>query len=206
MLDNNGFDEWAGDYDESIEKYSQGYPFEGYYNVLGYVGDLINLKNEVKILDLGIGTGLLTNELYKNGGQIYGVDFSKKMLERAQKKMPNGVFHCFDFTSGLPEALDGIKFDYIVSSYAFHHISDDEKVKFIDVLRKQLKEAGEIIIADVSFETNEEMIACQESSTNRWDDEEFYMIAENILPKMKNIGLDVSYRQISSCAGVFIIK
>lgn len=37
MLDSKGFDQWAGEYDESIEKYSNGYPFEGYYNVLEYI-------------------------------------------------------------------------------------------------------------------------------------------------------------------------
>ena len=31
MLENKGFDEWSGEYNDSIERYSQGYPFEGYY-------------------------------------------------------------------------------------------------------------------------------------------------------------------------------
>lgn len=205
MLDNKGFDAWSGEYNESIEKYNQGYPFEGYYNVLGYVQSLVKENDKVKILDLGIGTGLLTKELYKNGGQIYGVDFSGKMLELAKKKMPDGNFFCSDFKLGLPEELKEIKFNYIISSYAIHHISDEEKVKFIKELKNHLKEDGKIIIADVAFETKEKMQECKENSGNKWDDDEFYMIADDIIVKMNGLGLDINYTQISSCAGVLEI-
>ena len=70
MLDSRGFNKWAGEYDASIKKYSEGYPFEGYYNVLSYTRSLIKESKEKKILDVGIGTGLLTYELYKKGAQI----------------------------------------------------------------------------------------------------------------------------------------
>lgn len=206
MLDNKGFDEWSGEYDDSIERYSQGYPFEGYYEVLGYVQSLVKANKEAKILDLGIGTGLLTNELYKNGGQIYGVDFSNKMLELAKKKMPDGNFYCFNFKSGLPEEIKELKFDYIVSSYAIHHINDKEKVEFIKELKSRLKEEGKIIIADVAFETKEKMKACKEGSKNEWDDDEFYMIARDIKPKIRQLGFNVNYTQISACAGVIEIN
>lgn len=84
MLDNKGFDKWAGEYDASIQRHSEGYPFEGYYNLLSYVHSLIKESKEIKILDVGVGTGLLTHKLYKKGGQIYGIDFSEKMLELAE--------------------------------------------------------------------------------------------------------------------------
>jgi putative AdoMet-dependent methyltransferase len=77
MLDNKGFDKWAGGYDASIQRHSKGYPFEGYYNVLSYVHSLIKESKEKKIFDVGVGTGLLTYELYKKGAQIYGIDFSE---------------------------------------------------------------------------------------------------------------------------------
>lgn len=67
MLDNKGFDKWAGEYDASIQRHSEGYPFEGYYSVLSYVRSLIKKPKEKRILDVGVGKGLLTYELYKNG-------------------------------------------------------------------------------------------------------------------------------------------
>lgn len=149
MLDNKGFDKWAGEYDASTKRHSEGYPFEGYYNVLSYVHSLIKKSKETKILDIEVGTGLLTDELYKKGGQIYGIDFSGKMLELAKQKMPKGKFYCYDFKHGLPKDLDGIKFDYIVSSYVIHHLDDEEKVNFILKLKGILKENGKIIIAEI---------------------------------------------------------
>ena len=52
MLDNKGFDKWAGEYDASIKRHSERYPFEGYYNVLSYVHSLIKESKETKILDV----------------------------------------------------------------------------------------------------------------------------------------------------------
>jgi len=201
MLDNKGFDAWAGDYDESIDRFSKGYPFAGYYDVLGYVQSLVRADGK-KVLDVGVGTGLLTAELYRSGAEIYGADFSEKMIHLAQKKMPNAEFFCFDFKNGLPEALKRIKFDYIVSSYAIHHLGDSAKVKFIQELICQLRENGRIIIADVAFETREEMAACQKSSGRAWDDDEFYLVAEDIEPELNRLGMNTKYTQISFCAGV----
>lgn len=65
MLNKEGFNEWAGNYDETISKSSHGYPFEGYYDVLGFVQNSVIIGENTKVLDLGIGTGLLTYEIYK---------------------------------------------------------------------------------------------------------------------------------------------
>ncbi len=206
MLDNKGFDKWAGEYDASIKRHSEGYPFEGYYNVLSYVHGLIKESKETKILDVGVGTGLLTYELYKKGAQIYGIDFSEKMLELAEQKMPKGKFCCYDFKHGLPKELDGAKFDYIVSSYAIHHLNDEEKVNFILKLKGTLKENGKIIIEDISFKNHEDMLYCKNVSGNKWDNDEIYLVADKMVKRLNESGLMVRYAQISSCAGVLEIK
>lgn len=169
---------WAGEYDEAIPKLSDSYPFEGYYDVLNYVHNQIKVKNQIKILDIGIGTGLLTNELYKSGAQIYGIDFSKEMLDKARYKMPLANFYLHDFKFGLPSELDNIKFEFIVSSYAIHHLEDNEKINFIMLLKRYLKENGKIIIADISFETRKELEICKNDSSKKWDDEEIYIVAD----------------------------
>ncbi len=206
MLDNKGFDKWAGEYDASIKRHSEGYPFEGYYNVLSYVHSLIKESKETKILDVGVGTGLLTYELYKKGAQIYGIDFSEKMLELAEQKMPKGKFYCYDFKYGFPKKLDGAKFDYIVSSYAIHHLNDEEKVNFILKLKGILKENGKIIIADISFKNHEDMLYCKNVSGNKWDNDEIYLVADKIIKRLNESGLIIRYTQVSSCAGVLEIK
>ncbi|MBU5294455.1 hypothetical protein FYJ27_02870 [Anaerosalibacter bizertensis] len=59
----------------------------------------------------------------------------------------------FDFSKGLPKALENIQFDYIISTYAMHHLEDKEKINFINKLDEYISNDGEIIIGDVAFET-----------------------------------------------------
>lgn len=205
MLDSKGFDKWSGDYDETIMN-SKGYPFEGYYDVLGYVQNKLEITPETKILDLGIGTGLLTHELYKSGAQIYGGDFSAGMIEQAQKKMPKAAFFCFDFSSGLPSELENQSFDYIVSSYAIHHIDHASKVDFIVRLKNKLRENGRILFADVAFESKEALEKCKVDSGDDWDDSEHYMVGYEMVDALKESNIAATYHQISVCAGVLEIR
>ncbi len=204
MLSSTGFDGWAGEYDESILKLSEGYPFEGYYDVLSFVNRCVDLSNGTRVLDIGVGTGLLTKELYRQGAEIYGIDFSPKMLELAERIMPNGRFLCHDFGNGLPVEFKPIKFHYIISSYAIHHLDDDKKIDFIVGLKNSLEKNGKIIIADIAFQTKVEMKQCREN-TKGWDEEECYMVADEITEKLRKRMLKATYTQISSCAGALEI-
>jgi putative AdoMet-dependent methyltransferase len=205
MLDNKGFDEWAGDYDESILKCT-GYPFEGYYELLGHVQNLVEVDPNTLVLDIGIGTGKLTYEIYKRGGLIHGLDFSPKMIELARLKMPNGEFFLFDFQNGLPSEVVRHNYDYIVSSYAIHHVEDDLKMNVILQMKSILKDGGVIVIADVSFRTQQDHDGCKLVSGDLWDSEEHYMVADTLVPQLEAVGLDVKYIQKSSCGGIMIIK
>ncbi|MCP4580207.1 MAG: class I SAM-dependent methyltransferase, partial [candidate division Zixibacteria bacterium] len=59
MLDKDGFEKWAGRYDESIKLHLNTFPFNGYYKVLSAVISLVNPKRGLKVMDVGIGTGFL---------------------------------------------------------------------------------------------------------------------------------------------------
>ncbi|MDF2671949.1 MAG: SAM-dependent methyltransferase [Clostridiales bacterium] len=205
MMNSKGFDNWAGEYDESIAK-SKGYPFEGYYNVLAYVHNMIQINNDTKILDIGVGTGQLTYELYKKGGHVYGIDFSEKMLEFARERMPGAIFYKFNFNNGIPEEIKDLKFDYIVSSYAIHHIDDKQKLNFIKELKSILKYNGIIVLADVAFKTRDALKKCKEKVGNGWDNDEIYMIANEMESELRREGFLTDYVQMSSCAGILKIK
>lgn len=205
MLDNIGFDIWAKDYDKSVEASSREYPFDGYYEVLNTVYNSIDCKAGKSILDIGFGTGILTNKLYEDGARIYGMDFSQGMIEIAKSKMPGGTFIQWDFNNGIPPRLKEMGFDYIVSSYAIHHLSDEKKVEFIGELKQVLNPSGKIIIADVAFENLQDLNACKEISGDSWDEDEIYMVAEELVKNLKDKGINCSYKQISSCAGILEI-
>ncbi|WP_431732577.1 hypothetical protein [Clostridium carnis] len=41
--------------------------------------------------------------------------------------------------------------DSIISSYAFHHLTDDEKYNAVKLFKEKLKSDGNVIIADTSM-------------------------------------------------------
>lgn len=206
MLDNKGFDLWSKEYDKSVEMSSKEYPFDGYYDVLTFIYNSIEDKENKNILDIGFGTGLLTNKLYESGANISGIDFSQGMIDIAKEKMPNGLFIQRDFNLGIPSELKDKKFDYIISSYAIHHLDNLGKVKLINQLKNILSENGKIIIADVGFKTNKDLLACKEQYSHKWDESEIYIVEEDIVKQLQDNGLDVNYTQMSSCAGVLGIN
>lgn len=206
MLNNNGFDDWAKTYDKSVaaSDSAREYPFAGYAAVLAEIRKLIKEPRGAEILDIGIGTGKFSSRLYTEGARICGIDFSAAMLEKARSVIPEGEFYHFDFKSGLPQELKGRKFDYIISSYAFHHLNDEDKAVFLRSLTRNIKPGGSIIIADVAFKTGEALAACREESGGKWDDSEIYLVAESILLLLE--GTNAEYRQISVCAGILTIS
>lgn len=207
MLDQKGFDGWANKYDTELDTLinQKGYPFEGYSDVQNCIINKIksNVTTGLKILDMGFGTGRLTKKLYDLGCDIYGFDFSEQMIDIAHKKMPNAVLVKGCFEDGLPKEFKDIKFDYIVSTWAFHHINDEMKVSLIKNLRNNLLKNGKIIIGDVSFINREARDKCKENTGESFDSEEHYIIYDEF--KVRLDFCDCSYKVMSPCAGVFVI-
>ena len=129
MLDNQGFDLWADGYDEAVGLSDEGneYPFAGYKAVLDRIFNIIMEKPAAAVLDLGFGTGTLTAKLYENGCEIFGQDFSVRMVETASEKMPEAHLYRGDFSQGLAEPLRSRKYDFIVATYSLHHLTDEQK-------------------------------------------------------------------------------
>lgn len=200
MLNSTGFDLWSKDYDKTVQllEESNEYPFAGYKEVLNTVYRTIKECGGKTILDIGFGTGILSKRLYDEGVEIYGIDFSEEMINASKKKMPNAKLFQFDFTKGLPKVLDGQKFDFIVTTYAIHHLTNEEKPSFINLLKSRLTPKGKILIGDVAFETKKDMELCMEQSGDGWDDEEFYIVVEDL----QKIFFDLNFKKISFCGGV----
>lgn len=206
MLDNQGFDLWADDYDKTvnISEENNEYPFAGYKDVLNYIYNRVMKQNNPGILDIGFGTGILTTQLYNVGCNVTGIDFSSNMIDIAKKKMPDALLINWDFIKGLPDEIKNHKFDYIISTYAIHHLTDEEKIKFIKSLSNLLNTNGEILIGDVSFETREELEECRNRYKNSWDNDEVYFIADEVM-KSLNDTCYCTYIKISHCAGILTV-
>ena len=204
MLDNKGFDLWADGYDRSVglSDEENTYPFAGYKNVLSTIYDSIRAGQGKRILDIGFGTGVLTCKLYENGYDITGIDFSEKMIQIAREKMPAARLIQHDFTYGLPAQLQDQKFDAIVCTYAIHHLDDAAKVVFLKELMTHLNPGGKIFIGDVAFAARGELETCRARCGEEWDEEEFYIVAEEIAKEI----IGVHFNRISHCAGILMIR
>jgi putative AdoMet-dependent methyltransferase len=205
MLDSKGFDLWAGGYDENVRECeaSDEYPFAGYKDVLnGIYGAVRNIEN-ARVLDIGFGTGVLTKKLYDDGYEIFGIDFSGKMIKIAQAKMPNAVLLQHDFTNGLPNEFAGIRFDRIVSTYALHHLSDEAKLRFIADLQDRITADGMILIGDIAFESRAKLDMCKETCGHGWDADELYFVFDEF--KRHFPAEKIEFHRVSHCAGIIVL-
>ena len=203
MLNNVGFDLWADGYDESVNLSEENneYPFAGYKNVLNYIYNQIRKQSNANVLDIGFGTGILTTRLYNEGYKITGIDFSNNMIDIAKNKMPKAELINWDFTKGLPNEIINNNFDYIISTYAIHHLTDKNKAIFIESLLKLLNPNGKILIGDISFKTRKELNKCKVKYSSIWDKDEVYFVADEIVDSLCDI-YSCEYIKISHCAGV----
>ncbi len=190
------FDRWAATYDQSS---TEGFPLDGYEQVLDTVRDLAEAEPATTILDVGIGTGNLAQRFQALECTVCGCDFSSEMLARAREKLPHAVLVRYDLLDGWPVELDR-QFDRIVSTYVLHEFDLPTKMKILKTLAERLGPDGRVVVGDVSFETPQD----REQWRSHWDEEEFYWAACEVIPLCPGAGLQVEYRQVSFCGGVYV--
>lgn len=204
MLNNEGFDLWADNYDKSVGLSDEDgtYPFAGYKTILNAIYNRVLSASAKSVLDIGFGTATLTSKLYEQGCNVYGQDFSAKMIELAQAKMPKAHLFQGDFSKGLVEPLTHEHYDAIIATYSLHHLTDPQKVSFLQSLLALLNEGGCIYIGDVAFENRSALEECKAHAGEEWDDDEIYFVYDEI----KEFIPSIHFEQMSDCAGLISIK
>jgi putative AdoMet-dependent methyltransferase len=207
MLNKQGFNLWADGYDKTVQlsEESDQYPFAGYKSVLNQIFNEVMQTMGSRVLDVGFGTGVLTAKLYEHGHHIDGLDFSPRMIELAQAKMPMAHLIEWDISQGLPEMIKDKKYDSIISTYALHHLPDEEKTSFLRGLLPLLTKSGKIYIGDIGFQKREELEKCREHSRGYWDEDEYYFVYEEFQSAVKSFCTS-EFHQISHCGGVMVIS
>lgn len=114
-------------------------------------------KDVVQLLDLGCGTGLELDEIFKRfpSVNVTGVDLTKAMLDQLKRKHPDKNMTLinesyFDYDFGT------CQFDAVVSFQTMHHFSHDDKIKLYSKILTALKEGGQYIECDYMLEKQEE--------------------------------------------------
>ena len=108
--------------------------------------DLLELKPGMNLLEVGCGTGQITQWLADrvHPGRVLAVDFSAQMLEKARVKAITAEFSRADVCS---EVL-GEKFDTILCFHSFPHFRD--KPAALQNLTRALKPQGQLLILHLS--------------------------------------------------------
>ena len=203
MLNQEGFNLWAEDYDKAVHlsDESSTYPFAGYKDILNRIFGRVLEKDHAAVLDVGFGTGTLTAKLYERGCEVWGQDFSERMIQLAQPKMPRARLFQGDFSQGLAAPLLQNRYDFIIATYSLHHLDFDGKVRLLQTMRTLLAAGGRILIGDVAFETAAGLEECRRGCGDEWDSGEIYFVLDEIRTAFPG----AVFEKVSYCSGIITL-
>ncbi|MFX1443676.1 MAG: class I SAM-dependent methyltransferase, partial [Promethearchaeota archaeon] len=158
--------------------------------VASFYRKFIKDTKKKRVLDLGCGNGILSKTLYmqKGGMEIVVIDGSKDMLTAAKKElegMPISEFCQISFEEIIQGKFKRGLFDFIVSSFAIHHIELPQK-------KKLFKRIFEMMYSNAYF-LNIDVVLSNYKDYNEW----YYDLwKEWIICRQKLLNLNNSFEQI----------
>jgi cysteine synthase A len=197
------FDSWSDSYDRTVYEDRGEYHevFEGYHSILDTIADGIKKEANSVILDIGSGTGNLSSAARKLGYQVIGLEPNTKMRSISLKKYPEIPVLEGGFLN-IP--VEDNSLDAIISSYAFHHLTNDDKADAANIFFKKLKPDGKIIFADTIYENPEikdvllaDSIEKQYHSLAEDLKTEYYTTQEVLTDIFKEAGFSVTYQRMN---------
>jgi len=94
-----------------------------------------------RILDLGCGSGYLTNAIREEGAEVLGVDSSAEMIAKAKQNYPQTEFEVVDATDLGFDA----SFNAIFSNAVLHWVKAKDQPKMMDAVFMALKPGGRFV-------------------------------------------------------------
>lgn len=93
------------------------------WKMAGALLDLLEAKPGERILDIGCGTGHLTEQIAATGAQVTGIDLSPEMIAQARAAHPSLTFEVADACElHFPEP-----FDAVFSNATLHWVTEPER-------------------------------------------------------------------------------
>ncbi|SEO16445.1 putative AdoMet-dependent methyltransferase [Amphibacillus marinus] len=202
------FDKWADDYDNTVSGLDNEYHdvFLHYDQIL----DQIVKQATGVVVEFGSGTGNLTKKLHDANMQVIAIEPSPAMRAKASEKIPTINIYDGDFLN-FP-AFDK-EIDTIVSSYAFHHLTDAEKQEAIVKYNQLLPVNGRVVFADTLFQDETKKQAAIEKAEsnlayNLAQDlrTEYYPLLETLRKIFIEAGFSVSFQQMNDFAWIIFAE
>lgn len=148
------FDEWADSYEASVSGADPEYRdvFEGYEKILNAVVSSVSGT----VIEFGTGTGNLTDKLIGAGISVIGIEPNTKMRHATAIRFPSIRVidgDLLQFETGTE------RIDAVVSTYVFHHLTDDEKREALQKYAALLSANGKVVFADTAFISEDAKLA-----------------------------------------------
>ncbi|MAG52820.1 MAG: hypothetical protein CMH62_02560 [Nanoarchaeota archaeon] len=107
--------------------------------------------SNMKILDIGCGTGILFEHFNKNNNKVVGVDISKWCISKANEHAENiGLEHELYVGDAFNLKFQNSKFDFIILSGVMEHLRGDLNV-VVWKIRNLLKKDGKVLVSLPSY-------------------------------------------------------
>lgn len=109
-------------------------------------------SDQLRILDFGCGTGLLSSYFANQAQSLLGVDNTPEMLERFDHRFENvhiAQSLCVDLKL-QPTALEPYTFDFVVSAMAFHHL--EQPVEVLKLIQSSMCSGARFFLIDLDQE------------------------------------------------------
>ena len=128
-------------------------------------------KENLQILDLGCGDGIITEYLQERypDNAFYLLDGSSDMLEKARQRLKgaNVTFIHQTFGEYVDSSVQDAKYDFIFSAYAIHHLDFMDKSQLYAKLFRELRFGGLFINVDPVLPLSERS---EQWQFNMWTD------------------------------------
>jgi len=198
----------ADNYDDNVQ--NEDNPIrKGYSSVMEWIKEKTRESNV--LVDLGCGTGNTSMQITPDK-KIYCVDISQNMLDIAKNKLKSNdkvVFIKNDLLSFFDTVENDKNIDTIISTYAIHHLTQDEKHTLFEKIFNFLPKGGKVIFGDLMFKSKEYENQMKDKYPDlvKDFDDELYWYIDTESEKLESLGFTVEIKRFSDLSwGICGIK
>lgn len=184
----------ADDYDKIVDTK----PFHTHYERPNCIKHLPLKLNNLRVLDLGCGTGWYAEQILARKGQLIALDCSEKMVNKTKARLQNqGQIVVHDLNLPL-NFVEEQSIDYIIAPLVIHYIQDWERM-FKDLSQK-LKKNGNLIFSTHQPQLEIEIFKLQnyfltQAVKDYWEAigevEYYHHSLHNLFSAIRNAGLNI---------------
>lgn len=138
---------WHKGYADVYSRVTSYAPYKRHINNLVA---LLNIQMGDYVLDVGCGSGELLALCRRRTNHLYGIDYSKKMLQRAKINVDDAILQEHDLLKPLP--FDNESFDRVISNNVMNYLTNPTMV--ISEILRVTKIGGEFVIASLKASFN----------------------------------------------------